>query len=96
MLEVFYAPQVEMSPGTFVQATLGERVRVRTILGHGGGRQEGGKKRAGRGGGSDFSSREWERFLLHGRGGKGTVKLLKQAPKTGTFRGSFLISTENM
>ncbi len=54
MLEVFYSPHVEMSPGNFVQATLGERVRVRTILGHGGGRQGGGVEKGPEGGGFGF------------------------------------------
>ena len=96
MLEVFYSPHVEMSPGTFVQATLGERVRVRTILGNGGGRQGGGVKKGPAGGGFKFFLQGKGAVFVPCKRGKGTVKLLKQAPKTGTFRGSFLISTENM
>ena len=48
---------------------------VLLILGHGGGRQEGGRRWAGRGGDSDFSPRGGEAIFAPG-GGKGTVKLL--------------------
>ncbi len=82
VLEVFYSPHVEMSPGNFVQATLGERVRVRTILGHGGGRQEGGKKRAGRGD-SDFFLQGGSAFCS--RRGKGYCKIAIKNFKTDTF-----------
>ena len=48
-----------------------------TILGHGGGWQEGGRKWAGRGGDSDFSGRGGEALFASG-GGKGTVKFQKE------------------
>ena len=55
------------------------------ILGHGGGRQEGGRKWSGRrgirifpaGGGSTFSS----------RGGEGYCKIAKKSPKNALFEG---------
>ncbi len=46
--------------------------KLTNILGHGGGRQEGGRKWASRGGDSDFSRKGGEHFASGG--GKGTVK----------------------
>ncbi len=50
---------------------------TRGILGHGGGRQEGGRKWAGRGGGILIFSAGGE-ALFAGGGGKGTEKLQKE------------------
>ncbi len=55
-----------------------------SILGHGGGRQEGGGKWAGRGGDSDFSPRGEEALFAPG-GGKGTVNCFKNPPKQALF-----------
>ncbi len=56
------------------------------ILGHGGGRQEGGRKWAGRGGIRIFPAGGGKHFLLQAP--KGTVKFQKD-PRKCTFKKSF-------
>ena len=60
---------------------MSEKYRYLAILGHGGGRQEGGRKWAGGGGDSDFSGREGEALFASGGGGEGYCKISKRAIK---------------
>ena len=61
--------------------------KVRSILGHGGWRQEGGRNRSGRGGDIDFGSRGGEELWASGggKGGDRAQKFMKKGPKKELF-----------